>query len=72
MSVESYVVSFGNNVRKKRRELGMTSTRLADMTSLDASTISRYENGNTPPSFRVMMRICNALQCTPNDLIFQR
>jgi transcriptional regulator with XRE-family HTH domain len=50
-------------------ENGITQYRLARMTGLDQSTISRIISGAIDPGSRTVARICQATGLSPDDLI---
>lgn len=43
--------------------------RLAQKLDLPTQTVYSWSWGKTKPSYENLMRICNALGCTPNDLL---
>ena len=52
------------------REKGMTAKELADLTGLMESTISEWRtNKVTRISRKTLATLCDALDCTPGDLI---
>lgn len=56
------------NLKEIRKELGMSQQQLADALSVDKKSVGNWERGTTEPSLAMACRICNALECTPNDL----
>lgn len=62
--------SFGNVLRERRREAGITQRELAQRTSLDFSYISKIENGRLPPpAADTVVLICQALEIAPDELL---
>lgn len=51
----------GNNIRSRRRELGLTQTQLADQIGTVYRVINRYENGHTEPSFAIIEQLSQIL-----------
>ena len=47
----------------------MTQRELAESARLSPEFVSRIERGVTSPSLDTLVRICRALECTPNDLL---
>tara|TARA_B100001750_G_scaffold157218_1_gene126460 strand:- start:2214 stop:2483 length:270 start_codon:yes stop_codon:yes gene_type:complete len=47
----------------------MTQRELAETARLSPEFVSRIERGVTSPSLDTLVRICRALECTPNDLL---
>lgn len=47
----------------------MTQTDLAEEAGVSAELVSRIERGRCLPSLGRMVAFCEALRCTPNDLL---
>ncbi|WP_197500275.1 helix-turn-helix domain-containing protein [Caballeronia udeis] len=58
----SLSATLGRNVKKRRQELGVTQSQLAQTLSVEVETVSRYERGTVAPSFAQLEKICSALQ----------
>lgn len=58
----------GENIRSRRREIGMTQVQLASAAQLGENTIQRIESGQAQPTVESLFRIAKALGVTPNDL----
>jgi len=56
------------NVRKRRKELKMSQTRLAELAQLSDNTVQRLESVCTQTSVETLFQIAKALGVTPNDL----
>ena len=54
------------SIRKKR---GWTQERLAEKTNLANNYISNIENNRSIPSLETLVKLCEALEVTPNDLL---
>ncbi len=52
----------GLQVKKQRKLAGLTQEKLAELTELSSTTISRLENGEQMVSVGTMLRIAQALQ----------
>lgn len=62
-------MSVGQNIRIKRKEKEITTTRLAKMIGVDQSTIVRYENGDVRRiSEDQLVKISDALECSVSEL----
>ena len=59
----------GKNIKKFRTTKQMTQDELADRSGLSNSHISNIENGWTKVSLDAFLRIANALDVTPNELL---
>ena len=59
---------FGNNIKKARKDKGLSQENLADILCVTRSAITRYENGEIFPNPEQISIICDALDIYPNDL----
>lgn len=62
-------MSVGHNIRIKRKEKNISTTRLGELIGVDQSTIVRYENGGVRriPEEQ-LMKISEALECSMIEL----
>lgn len=65
-------ISFASELIKARAELGLTQSQLATESSLSVSAIKAYEAGRNMPGARELRELCQALQVSPNKLLFGR
>ena len=61
-------MSFGDQLKKRREELGLSRGVLAARLGVSASAISNYENGVSFPKEEVMLRLFDGLETDPNTL----
>lgn len=61
-------MSFGMQLKRRREELGLSRTELAERLGVSASSISNYENGLSFPKEEVMLRLFDGLETEPNAL----
>ena len=54
-------MTFGEKIKKRRKELGWTLTRVAKEAKVSVANISRYENEGYMPTFYTATRIADAL-----------
>ena len=59
-------MSFGEQLRKRREELGMSRDTLAEKLGVSRSAIGNYETGVSTPKEDVLLRLFDALQVDPN------
>ena len=59
---------FGKNIRKRRKALGITQSRLADMLEISPNHISSIETGKTDASVKLIIKLCDVLNVTPDYL----
>ena len=58
-----------NNIRKRRKELGLTQQQLCQQAGLcDASAVSRFELYKAVPTLFTAIRIARALETTVEEL----
>ncbi len=57
------------NLRELRLKNNMTVRGLSELSGVDASTISRIENGMVIPSLLTVCKLCNALNVDMGDMV---
>ena len=61
-------MSFGEQMRRRREELGMSRSKLAQRLGVSVSAVGNYETGVSTPKEEVLLRLFNALEADPNYL----
>ena len=61
-------MSFGEQMRRRREELGMTRQQLAQRLGVSVSAVGNYETGVSAPKEEVLLRLFTALEAEPNYL----
>lgn len=61
-------MGFGEQLRRRREELGISRTELAERLGVSRSAIGNYETGVSAPKEEVLLRLFDALQVDPNYL----
>lgn len=61
-------MSFGEQLRKRREELGISRAELADRLGISRSAVGNYETGVSAPKEEVLLRLFDALGVDPNYL----
>jgi transcriptional regulator with XRE-family HTH domain len=51
------IEELGNIIKHRRKVLGLTIQRLAELTEMSKTTISQIERGKSNPSFEVLQKI---------------
>ena len=59
---------FGNKLCTIRKNSGLTQTQVAEAAEVSNKTYANIERGVTNPTYDTLIKICNALKITPNDL----
>lgn len=67
--MEEYTMTFGEKLRKARKEKGLTQLQLGQLTNMGVTTIGNYETGKTYPQSRKIYDIlAKALEVDVNYL----
>ena len=61
-------MSFCDQIKKRREELGISRVTMAERIGVTPSAISNYENGLSFPKEEVILRLFDALHTDPNTL----
>ncbi|WP_269532420.1 helix-turn-helix domain-containing protein [Chitinimonas sp. BJYL2] len=59
----------GKNIAAARKRTGMTQAQLAEVVSVDAETVSRFERGNVTPSLATLDNLSAALGVSLAELV---
>jgi DNA-binding XRE family transcriptional regulator len=62
-------IQVGANIRRWRRERGMSQTKLAAAVGRARTALCRWESGDRLPSLATLARVAWVLECTLGDLI---
>jgi len=60
---------FGAHLRELRLARGLTQAQLADLARSNKPFISNLERGRTTPSLGMLLRLAEALECRPSNLL---
>ena len=63
------LVSFGMRVRRKRKEMGITQAKLAELCEVSVPFVGHIERGSRSPSLESLLTICQVLKVTPDYLL---
>lgn len=62
-------MSLAENIKKRRKALGLKQWEVGDIIGLDASSISKIERGETVTLKPAQLQaLCKLFSCTPTDL----
>lgn len=61
--------NFGKTLRKLRLEKGWSQRRLSELCDVDPEPICYWESGRRTPSFFSLIKLCNALEMTADELL---
>jgi transcriptional regulator with XRE-family HTH domain len=59
---------FAQNLRRRRVAVGISQEELGERTELHRTEISLLERAGREPRFATLLKLCGALDTTPNDL----
>ena len=59
---------FGQNIQRKRKQLGMTQDALAERLGIGQQSLSRMERGTMAPKFERLQEIADVLHCSVAEL----
>ncbi|MGI8778806.1 MAG: helix-turn-helix domain-containing protein [Solirubrobacteraceae bacterium] len=60
---------FGANLRRSRKQAGLTQEALWDSSGVNMTEISRIENGQKDPQLTTIVRLAVGLGIPPGDLL---
>lgn len=59
----------GDNLRTYRKKAGLTQFEMAELAGIADRTYTDIERGEVNPRVQTLLRICQVLKITPNDLL---
>lgn len=59
----------GKRITYYRKKQKITQAKLSELADMEPNNINRIEKGKAIPMIETLMKICNALKVTPNDLL---
>lgn len=62
-------MAVGKRIASIRKSQGITQEQLAEKTDLSIVYISHIENSRSIPSLETLMKICSALEVTPDEIL---
>jgi len=60
---------FGDHLRELRQQRELTQVQLAERCGFPQARISELERGGRTPNLVTILRLSNALECKPTDLV---
>lgn len=60
---------FAENLRKVRKQKGISQEELAARAGLDLTTVNELENGNREPMLNTIVKLAKALGVSPKQLL---
>lgn len=65
--MEKVVIDFGNFIKERRIEKGLTQADMAKILNISQVAYGRYELGNRDPGLNMILKIADALDFAPGD-----
>jgi len=62
-------MTFGKNLKKARKNKGFTQKELGEIVEVKRSTIAGYESKDQEPSYKILKKISDALDCSIDSLL---
>ncbi len=62
-------MKIGQRIKYFREKQKLTQAKLAEKAEMDSNNISRIERGEAVPSIETVLKLCNGLSVSPNDLL---
>lgn len=66
---EEQFITMGRRIRLRRKELGLTQNKLAELLEISNNHLSSIENGREKPSLEKFVILCELLKTTPDFLL---
>lgn len=64
-------VAIGKRVKQFRISAKLNQNQLAERAEIDSNNLSRIERGLITPTLETVLKLSNALQITPNDILLE-
>lgn len=69
MPFQRVSILLGGNIKRFRLGKGLSQIDLAALTNIEQAKIARLESGQANPTLRTLVRICEALEVSMEDLV---
>lgn len=63
-------IIYGKSIRNLRTKNHLTQEQIAQLTGFDTKYISQLETGRYMGTIKTMLKFCEALNVTPNDILY--
>jgi transcriptional regulator with XRE-family HTH domain len=71
LDTDQNLAKLGAAIRARRMVLSLSQEALADYAEIDRSHMGKIERGERNVTFLNILRIANALECKPSDLLLE-
>lgn len=69
MATSDEHAAFCDNVKRRRKELGLTQVQMAERLEMSQPSYTQIESGRFAPGFMLLYRLAAALETTPQNLM---
>jgi transcriptional regulator with XRE-family HTH domain len=69
VSEDEYIINLGVHIRKTREKKSVSQQNLADMCNMPKTSIGRIERAEVAVTIRTLIKIANALEIEPKELL---
>lgn len=69
MTIDDLQKIFSKRIKRKLVSLGIDQRELAKRAGISEVSLSRYMSGYRKPTYDIIIRIAQALHCSPGELI---
>lgn len=69
VSEEEYIIDLGIHIRQIRERKSISQQNLADMCNMPKTSIGRIERAEVSVTIRTLIKIANALEIEPRELL---
>ena len=69
VSEDAFLINLGIHIRQIRERKNLSQQNLADVCNLPKSTIGRIERNEVNTTIRTLVKIANALEIEPRELL---
>lgn len=63
------VTKVATNLRRLRKQVGLTQTELSDKLGVSLRTVGSWEQGQTVPNAEQLCKCARTLNCSPNEIL---
>ena len=64
-----FMIGIGDMMRKRAQALGLSDAEVARRVGISARRYSHYVNEERQPDYELLLKICDVLKTTPNELL---
>lgn len=69
VSEEKYIINLGMHIRRLRENKSISQQNLADICNMPKTSIGRVERGEVSVTIKTLIKIANALEIEPKELL---